>query len=163
MHYTRAYWRVKRGGGTGTTSTRDACSRARSSESLASEWRSLSGKSMQSKSKTGARYARTPDGRYFVVRGRLWRLSNPMLSPDVRAHWVAELMSARRAVRAAKTSRADLAALETARSRVSIAKHQLGERGPPWWSDDARDYNRTLVKNSPYALWYEAHQAGGTE
>jgi hypothetical protein len=26
------------------------------------------------------RYAVTPDSRYFVVRGRLWRMSNPELS-----------------------------------------------------------------------------------
>ena len=25
-------------------------------------------------------HPRTPDGRYFIVRGRLWRLSNPNLS-----------------------------------------------------------------------------------
>jgi hypothetical protein len=30
----------------------------------------------------------------------------------------------------------------------------LGERGPPWWDDGARDYNRYLVKNTPYAAWY---------
>ena len=28
-------------------------------------------------------YPTTPDGRYFVVRGRLWRASNPALEPDV--------------------------------------------------------------------------------
>src|SRR3546814_12988328 len=29
-------------------------------------------------------YPVTPDGRYFVVRGRLWRMSNPSLHPDTR-------------------------------------------------------------------------------
>ncbi|QDT11919.1 hypothetical protein K239x_39210 [Planctomycetes bacterium K23_9] len=43
----------------------------------------------------------TPDGRYFVHRGRLWRCSNPSLEPDVRQSLVDELMAARRAVKAA--------------------------------------------------------------
>ena len=43
----------------------------------------------------------TPDGRYIVVRGRLWRRSNPNLSPEQRQVLVAALMDARRAVRAA--------------------------------------------------------------
>jgi hypothetical protein len=29
-----------------------------------------------------ADYTPTPDRRYFVVRGRLWRLSNPRLAPE---------------------------------------------------------------------------------
>jgi hypothetical protein len=29
-------------------------------------------------------YPVTPDGRYFVVRGRLWRLSNPALDPGIK-------------------------------------------------------------------------------
>ena len=30
------------------------------------------------------------------------------------------------------------------------AKVELGERGPVWWSDGAPDYNRHLIKNTPY-------------
>ena len=30
-------------------------------------------------------HPRTPDGRYLVVRGRLWRLSDPAIDPDLRA------------------------------------------------------------------------------
>ena len=40
----------------------------------------------------------TPDGRYIVVRGRLWRRSNPALDPDERRRLVDQLMAARRAV-----------------------------------------------------------------
>jgi len=43
----------------------------------------------------------TPDGRYFVVRGRLWRRANPDLSPEKREALVRELMNARRTVKAA--------------------------------------------------------------
>jgi hypothetical protein len=45
-----------------------------------------------------APYPITPDGRYFVVRGRLWRMANPELPEEKRARLVAELMKARRKV-----------------------------------------------------------------
>jgi hypothetical protein len=41
-----------------------------------------------------------------------------------------------------------------ARGRVNDAKVALGERGTPWWNDGAPDYNRHLVRNTPYAEWY---------
>jgi hypothetical protein len=95
----------------------------------------------------------TPDGRYFVMRGRLWRCSNPQLSKAERERLTRELMQARsakgRAMRAGDTE-----AGEQARQRVDAAKHALGERGEPWWSDGAPDYNRHLAKNTPYADWY---------
>ena len=93
---------------------------------------------------------RTPDGRYIMVRGRLWRASNPGLSESERERLVSDLMQARRAVRDAK---GDPSALKTARAQVDAAKHALGERGPVWWSDGAPDYNRHLAKNTPYAEW----------
>ena len=94
----------------------------------------------------------TPDGRYFVHKDRLWRCSNPNLAPDERARLVHELMAARRDVRSAKRSGDDEAMAE-ARRRVHAAKVALGERGPVWWSD-APDYNRFLVKNTPYGEWW---------
>lgn len=92
----------------------------------------------------------TPDGRYFIVRGRLWRATNPTLPPDVRAALVSNLMAARRAVKTARQS-GDAERLSAARASVHAAKVALGERGPPWWSDGAKDFNRHLVKNTPYA------------
>jgi hypothetical protein len=50
--------------------------------------------------------------------------------------------------------------LRAARAAVQAAKVTLGERGPVWWTDGAPDYNRHLVKNSPYAQWYAARDAG---
>ena len=67
---------------------------------------------------------------------------------------MAELMRARRSVKEAKRAN-DGAALVTARSDVNKAKIALGERGPTWWNDDT-DYNRCLVKNTPYAGWWAA-------
>jgi hypothetical protein len=96
-------------------------------------------------------YPVTPDGRYFVVRGRLWRMSDPSLDPAKRVRLVAELMAARRAVRAAA---GDEAALQAARGRVDAAKRSLGERGPVWWTDGAPDYNRRMVAHTPYANWF---------
>ena len=94
----------------------------------------------------------TPDGRYFVVRGRLWRCSDPSLEPDRRQALVDELMAARRAVGAAT----DDDARRTARSTVDRVKRALGERGPVWWTDGAPDFNRHLAKNTPYAAWFAA-------
>ena len=97
----------------------------------------------------------TPDGRYLVVRGRLWRCSDPALAPERRAELVAELMDARRDKGAALRA-GDEAARERARERVDAAKHALGERGPVWWDDGAPDLTRHLARNSPYADWYAA-------
>lgn len=96
----------------------------------------------------------TPDGRYLVVRGRLWRATNPGLAREVRKAWVSRLMAARRAVREARRSEDD-EALSRARQAVDEAKVALGERGPVWWVDGSPDLNRHLVKNSPYAAWFE--------
>jgi hypothetical protein len=97
----------------------------------------------------------TPDGRYFVVRGRLWRRANPALSTEQRETLVRELMNARRAVKVALRS-GDTAGLALARKAVDTAKIGLGERGAVWWSDGAPDLNRHKVKDSPYAQWYAA-------
>jgi len=97
----------------------------------------------------------TPDGRYFVVRGCLWRTSNPALSEERRAQLVSYLMSARRAVGAARRS-GDNDAERAAREEVDRAKHDLGERGAVWWTDGAPDYNRHLARNTPYADWFAA-------
>lgn len=43
----------------------------------------------------------TPDGRYLLVRGRLWRCSDPSLSVELRTELTRELMAARRDKRAA--------------------------------------------------------------
>ncbi|MBX6392619.1 MAG: hypothetical protein IRY96_04035 [Burkholderiales bacterium] len=100
----------------------------------------------------------TPDGRYFVVRGRLWRAANPALEPEARAELVRELMNARRAVKAALRA-GDRERLRIARDAVHAAKLALGERGPPWWEDGAPDFNRHLVRNTPYAAWYRTQTA----
>jgi len=97
----------------------------------------------------------TPDGRYLVVRGRLWRASNPGLGEEKRTALVKELMDARRDVKAALRAK-DAERLAGARGAVHAAKLALGERGPAWWSDGAKDYNRYLVKNTPYADWYRS-------
>ncbi|WP_277964961.1 hypothetical protein [Pseudomonas sp. RIT-To-2] len=100
----------------------------------------------------------TPDGRYFVVKGQLWRCSNPALDEVTRSALVAQLMAARRAVRAANAAQ-DPAALRVARAAVQEAKVALGERGAPWWSDGSPDFNRKRVMNTPYAQWWQALQA----
>jgi hypothetical protein len=104
-------------------------------------------------------YPVTPDGRYFVVRGRLWRTTNPTLPEEERRALTAQLMAARRAVATTRRT-GDVAQRTEARAAVDTAKRALGERGPVWWSDGAPDYNRHLVKNTPYAAWYAALDPG---
>jgi hypothetical protein len=100
----------------------------------------------------------TPDGRYFAVRGRLWRMANPGLEPERRAELVRDLMAARRAVAAAYRA-GNAAALREARAAVDAAKRGLGERGPVWWTDGAPDFNRQHARATPYAEWYAALRA----
>ena len=97
----------------------------------------------------------TPDGRYFVVRGRLWRMSDPSIEAERRNRLVSELMAARHAVGQAKTC-GDSAAESMAREAVEDAKRALGESGPVWWAGGAPDLNRHLARTGPYADWYAA-------
>jgi hypothetical protein len=78
---------------------------------------------------------KTDDGHYVVIDGRKWRATDPSLSEEKRQELVNELMSARRAVGAAKRtgSKADE---QAARARVNKAKVALGERGEKWWEKD---------------------------
>jgi len=101
----------------------------------------------------------TPDGLYFVVRGRLWRCSDPSLNSDAREQLVKQLMQARRAVGVAKRS-GDNDAEAAAHEAIDKAKHALGERGAVWWTDGAPDFNRHLAKNTPYAEWFAGLAVG---
>nr|WP_082057713.1 hypothetical protein [Novosphingobium sp. P6W] len=100
----------------------------------------------------GSGFPVTPDGRYFVVRGRLWRMSDPSLSDVERERLVDELMTARRAVGVAKRA-SDHKGEDEAHQAVDKAKHALGERGPVWWDDGAPDLNRHMARNTPYGEW----------
>ncbi|HHJ1297431.1 MULTISPECIES: hypothetical protein [Pseudomonas] len=86
----------------------------------------------------------TPDGRYFVVKGQLWRCTNPSLSECDRQRLVRDLMDARRDVKTAKRAD-DSSMLKSARARVNAAKVGLSERGPVWWNDGSPDYNPCRV------------------
>jgi hypothetical protein len=97
----------------------------------------------------------TPDGRYLIVRGRLWRKTNPHLNEEQRQALVNQLMDARRALRGNSSPEQT----QTARRQVDDAKRGLGERGPVWWTDGAPDLNRKLVANTPYAEWFEKLQS----
>lgn len=101
----------------------------------------------------GMAYPNTPDGRYFVVRNRLWRRSNPALTEAERQVLVQELMAARRAIRQALKLEDD-DVIRIARDAVNSAKVALGERGPVWWDDGAPDLNRQLVSKTRYSEWF---------
>lgn len=95
----------------------------------------------------------TPDGRYIVVRGRLWRTSDPGLDHAKRQQLVDGLMDARRSVAAARRA-GDGEGERKVHAAVDIAKQALGERGPVWWRDGAPDLNRHMARNTPYADWF---------
>src|ERR1700712_4895503 len=97
----------------------------------------------------------TPDGRYIILHGRLWRRHRPDLEPPERDRLVRGLMEARRAIRAGRRSR-DQALLAAANAAIEAAKLGLGERGPVWWSDGTPDLDRRRIQNTSYAAWYEA-------
>ena len=96
---------------------------------------------------------KTPDGRYIVVRGRLWRTSDPCLSDERRQQLVDGLMRARRSVAAARRAGDDVAE-QAAHDAVDAAKVALGERGPVWWTDGAPDLNRHMARTTDYAAWF---------
>lgn len=97
-----------------------------------------------------ADYSVTFDRRYYVVRGRLWRLSNPFLGEKAHGQLVDELMRAKRMVRDGK----DPLKRITARLTADAAKRALGERGEIWWTDGAPDYHRHFAVQTPYARWF---------
>ena len=88
-----------------------------------------------------------------MVRGRLWRMSDPSLPEHRREALVKQLMDGRRGVGAAKRS-GDVENEKEARKVVDAAKRELGERGPVWWTDGSQDYNRHMAEHTPYADWY---------
>lgn len=107
----------------------------------------------------------TPDGRYLVVRGRLWRRTDPELGEEERGRLTRELMAARRAKGAAMRA-GDDDAREAARAAVDAAKHALGERGPVWWGPDpdgttAPDLTRRMARTTGYADWFAGLEPGG--
>lgn len=80
--------------------------------------------------------------RYIVVGGRRWRATDPSIPEPLRTELVAELMAARRAVRA---GHGDEVAVAAARHRVQDAKVALGERGAPWWEPALAEAHRERV------------------
>ena len=96
-------------------------------------------------------YPHTPDGRYFVAAGKLWRCSDPRLTPEGRKALTAKLMAARRKVKEVQHNEAQL---KRARRAVNAAKEALGERGPGWWDDGAPDETMKAPSESSYADWW---------
>lgn len=78
----------------------------------------------------------TEEERWIVVDGRRWRRSDPAIPERLRTELVAELMAARRAVRAGAPD---------ARSRVQDAKVALGERGAAWWDEPSDEQRRARI------------------
>jgi hypothetical protein len=65
----------------------------------------------------------TPDGCYFMVRGHLWKCSNPTLSVNHRADYVKALMPARRSINCVKAGMT--VAMTLVREMVDIANQSV--------------------------------------
>jgi hypothetical protein len=70
--------------------------------------------------------------RWLVIDGRRWRRTDPSLPDEIVAALTSHLGRGRSGVRVAKREE-DAEAIATARRRVDLAKHGLGERGTYWW------------------------------
>ncbi|WP_202879557.1 2-polyprenylphenol hydroxylase [Serinicoccus kebangsaanensis] len=88
------------------------------------------------------------DERWLVVRGRRWRRQDPDLPDDVARRLRSHLGRGRAAVRSRRREGQDPS---PARRRVDLAKHGLGERGTPWWEQDA-DQRRVRWQEALAAL-----------
>jgi hypothetical protein len=94
------------------------------------------------------------DDKFLVIDGRKWRRSDPAIPAAFRQELVDELMSARRAVAAARRSD-DPQAEKAARARVQDAKVALGERGAKWWEPASEAQQRTRAASAMRALlWH---------
>lgn len=92
----------------------------------------------------------TPDGRYFVSKGKLWRKTDPHLTDTERRAAIKAMMQARRDIAGAQTDADEL----DARARINAAKTRLGEAGPVWWDDGAPDESGLAPANSSYTNWW---------
>lgn len=85
------------------------------------------------------------DERWLVIGGRRWRRTDPSLPEDLIEKLKSHLGRGRAGVRAAQ--RADDAdAVASARLRVNLAKHGLGERGPYWWEVEEPERLRAALR-----------------
>jgi hypothetical protein len=91
------------------------------------------------------------DEHTIEIDGRRWRATDPAIPDRFRAELVDELMSARRAVGAAKRAQ-DASAERDARARVQDAKVALGERGAPWWETPSAADQRARISAATLAL-----------
>ena len=71
------------------------------------------------------RHPITPDGRYFVANGKLWRRSNPALPEHERARLVSELIR-ERCMACHARRRGDTQAESAARREVETIRIALG-------------------------------------
>lgn len=102
---------------------------------------------------TRLRHPVTPDGRYFVARGKLWRRANPALPEHERARLVSELILARSIAFRARRS-GDARQQSDAGRAVDAIRRALGLTGTPWWTDGAVDLHRHPASSTSYGEWF---------
>jgi len=85
-----------------------------------------------------SRPAAQDDDHWLVINGRRWRRTDPALPADLVDALKSHLGRGRSAVGVSRRA-GDEAATAAARTRVGLAKHGLGERGPRWWECEVED------------------------
>jgi hypothetical protein len=79
--------------------------------------------------------------RWLVADGRRWRRQDPAVPAEVGERLRSHLGRGRSATGAARRN-GDEDAERRARRRTDLAKRGLGERGTPWWQQDAEQRQR---------------------
>jgi len=78
------------------------------------------------------------DERWLVINGRRWRRTDPALPEELVEELKSHLGRGRSGVGVAGRAGDDVAKAAS-RTRVNLAKHGLGERGPKWWDSEPAD------------------------
>lgn len=92
----------------------------------------------------------TPDNRYFVVRGRLWRMAIPCSTRTKKPS--SFVVSCEHAAPSVMRRSLQIATPKSRCITRSMTSSALRERGEVWWNDGAPDLNRHMVKNTREAL-----------
>lgn len=147
---------VKRKAGSSIASTSPANKSQRHLSSLPAETTTAT-KNDQVKTTSPKRaggYPVTPDGHYFIVRSRLWRCTDPTLSPEARSDLQKELMDYRRQLTSRAKANKTEDEVKEMRAGVQQVKEKLGERGEPWW-EEGEVCDRKMIGNTGYKEWWD--------
>ncbi len=107
-------------------------------------------------------HPRAPNGRYFVIRGRPWRASNPGLEQGERERPVRMLMAARRAVHDAAGEPAATVIARVGRRQSASPRWRLATAALSGGMMVPPEYNRRIARTTPNAAWFSVRARDAT-